>query len=478
MSLGATPATFVPLGIAVLTVSDTRSARRRPLGRHARRAPRRRPATPRRPRHRHRRRRGDPGAVSALDRRSRRSTSIITTGGTGFTGRDVTPEALEPLFEKRMDGFSAVFHRISLRQDRHLDDPVARDRGRRRRDLHLRAARLARRLPGRLGRHPRRPARLPAPALQLRRDHAPARRAPAARRRSRAESATRAKLVGESRCPTRSSSRLTRSDAPETPTSTMPDPAGHGSAIFAPSTGFTSLPWIIFGARRIHSLRQLRCRLARRPQRIGFSIPATMTRQNRVLPTGEIVALPFRGTLTGNRGILHDAAGRLGVARWRHAELDRLRPRLQGAAAGRHDARDLDGTVLRRRGRGARGGPSPLRGMPPGRLRALPRGLVGRDRNAAERDRDGPGARMRPGSSPARRSQRRFGPAPADLPDGTFVLDGGPRTRARPRPGRMHAWSPDGYGPARAAPTDAIVLTPAPTVAVLAAGYRTCLRLA
>ena len=38
---------------------------------------------------------------------------VITTGGTGFTGRDVTPEALEPLFEKRMDGFSEVFHRIS-----------------------------------------------------------------------------------------------------------------------------------------------------------------------------------------------------------------------------------------------------------------------------------------------------------------------------------------------------------------------------
>lgn len=38
---------------------------------------------------------------------------IITTGGTGFTGRDVTPEAVEAVFEKKMDGFSAVFHRIS-----------------------------------------------------------------------------------------------------------------------------------------------------------------------------------------------------------------------------------------------------------------------------------------------------------------------------------------------------------------------------
>lgn len=38
---------------------------------------------------------------------------VITTGGTGFTGRDVTPEAVEPLFEKRMEGFAVVFHRLS-----------------------------------------------------------------------------------------------------------------------------------------------------------------------------------------------------------------------------------------------------------------------------------------------------------------------------------------------------------------------------
>lgn len=41
---------------------------------------------------------------------------VITTGSTGFTGRDVTPEALQPLFEKHIDGFSVVFHMLSYQK--------------------------------------------------------------------------------------------------------------------------------------------------------------------------------------------------------------------------------------------------------------------------------------------------------------------------------------------------------------------------
>ena len=105
---------------------------------------------------------------------------VITTGGTGFTGRDVTPEAVEPLFEKRMDGFATMFLLVSETKDRHLGDPDPRHRRRRQRDVCFLPAGLARRLQGRLGRNPGAPARLPLPALQFRGDLAAARRTPAA----------------------------------------------------------------------------------------------------------------------------------------------------------------------------------------------------------------------------------------------------------------------------------------------------------
>jgi molybdenum cofactor biosynthesis protein B len=38
---------------------------------------------------------------------------VISTGGTGFAPRDVTPEAVKPLFRRQMDGFATIYHQAS-----------------------------------------------------------------------------------------------------------------------------------------------------------------------------------------------------------------------------------------------------------------------------------------------------------------------------------------------------------------------------
>jgi molybdenum cofactor biosynthesis protein B len=112
MSSSDQSAPFVPLNIAVLTVSDTRSLADDKSGTTL--ADRLTAAG-----HRLAARDIVTDDTDAIRTKLRMWIAdpgvdvVITTGGTGFTGRDVTPEALEPIFEKRMDGFSEVFHRIS-----------------------------------------------------------------------------------------------------------------------------------------------------------------------------------------------------------------------------------------------------------------------------------------------------------------------------------------------------------------------------
>jgi molybdenum cofactor biosynthesis protein B len=60
-----------------------------------------------------------PDDVKAIQAQVRRWTEdasvdvIISTGGTGFAPRDVTPEAIKPLCTREMDGFAVLFHRAS-----------------------------------------------------------------------------------------------------------------------------------------------------------------------------------------------------------------------------------------------------------------------------------------------------------------------------------------------------------------------------
>ena len=105
---------FIPLNIAVLTVSDTRSEADDTSGDYLAKAIQ------------------DAGHVLA-DRKILKDSKyalraavsnwildknihvVISTGGTGFTPRDTTPEALSPLFDKTIDGFGELFRQLSYK---------------------------------------------------------------------------------------------------------------------------------------------------------------------------------------------------------------------------------------------------------------------------------------------------------------------------------------------------------------------------
>ena len=189
-----------------------------------------------------------------------------------------------------------------------------------------------------------------------------------------------------------------------------------------------------------------------------------MPLRNRVTPYGEIVAIPERGTLMGNRGVIHADDGshrrEWQVRRWIACRLEfkgRKRPLRQ---PGRYTELFFldEATALAAGHRPC----AECRHADFDRWRdAWPHG----DTKVDAMDRVLHGSRL-DGTA-----KRTYGSAIGDLPDGVLVERGG--TPFLLAGGALHAWSAAGYGaaePARAGER-VTVLTPQATVAVIASGY-------
>ena len=106
---------FIPIGIAVITISDTRQLADDKSGQNL--VDRIAEAG-----HRLAGRaivKDDVRAIRASVRKLAKDKSvdvIISTGGTGLTGRDVTVEAMQPLFDKEIEGFGVLFHMMSFQK--------------------------------------------------------------------------------------------------------------------------------------------------------------------------------------------------------------------------------------------------------------------------------------------------------------------------------------------------------------------------
>ena len=198
-----------------------------------------------------------------------------------------------------------------------------------------------------------------------------------------------------------------------------------------------------------------------------------MPLQNRVLPTGKIVADPARGLFTGNRGIIHRPDGTLGTSRWSHKHwlvctLDHPR----GVYHGPMPDRGWSALFFLDEAVALTAGHRPChycrRDAYHAFRHAWSSGVAdGADRMAMD-------TALHKSRVTRRREQIRHQADMAALPDGTFVL-------LNDVPHLVHGdstwpYATSGYGAATPRPTGMVtVLTPRPAVAVLHAGYRPAL---
>jgi hypothetical protein len=188
------------------------------------------------------------------------------------------------------------------------------------------------------------------------------------------------------------------------------------------------------------------------------------------MPDGSIQALPVRGTLTGNRGILHDAAGQLGKARWRHNHWIACDLHYKGwqrrvmSPGTWTELFFLDEAVALAAGHR----PCALcRRAEYSAFRAAWGRAFGAVASAAAMDQTLHTARICRETG----GQKTYAADAESLPDGTFI-----RTHDRPvliTGASVLPHSPGGYGPPGPLPAGRVtVMTPQPIVAVLSAGYR------
>lgn len=196
-----------------------------------------------------------------------------------------------------------------------------------------------------------------------------------------------------------------------------------------------------------------------------------MTHQNRVLPTGEIVAVAARGTLMGNRGILHDGQKQLGRARWRHknwvcCELSfKKRHREVMRADCYTELFFLDEAVALAAGHRPCGECRRAHYLA---FRAAWARAFGSNQSAVAMDHTLHDARVVPRKGVHARHEEML----SDLPDGTFVYGNGKSLLVLGN--QLLSFSPEGYRAVQDRQSEGVVtvLTPRPVVAVLAAGYR------